>query len=240
MSKAPAGISPQLALNIRSDREVGLADFVAGTNGAALAAVEALVSGRALQPVYLYGDAATGKSHLLKAACRAVSSAGGRAAYLPLATLRQYVPEVVEGMESAQLVVVDELEAIADALTWQEAVFHLYNRVRDGGGAFLAAGRHHPDQLGFALPDLVSRLRWGLVFRLTELEDADKKRALQARAEIRGLALSEEVLDYLLQHYRRDAAYLFDTLDRLDDASLRAKRRLTVPFVRRVLRESPL
>lgn len=99
----------------------------------------------------------------------------------------------------------------------------------------MAAGRAHPQQLGLALPDLVSRLRWGLVFRLLELPEADKKALLQCRARARGLELPGDVLDYLLVHHRRDAAFLFAVLDRLDQASLRAQRRLTIPFVRRVL-----
>lgn len=228
-------LSPQLTLDIRWDREAALEDFVAGGNAAAVEAVRTAAEGRARQSIYLYGAAATGKSHLLQGACRRTSEGGANAAYLPLDTLHRYPPALLNGMEASRLVAVDGLDALASSPQWQEGLFHLFNRVCDAGGVFLAAGRVRPERLGLVLPDLVSRLRWGLVFRLQELGDADKGRALTARARRRGLELPEEVLNYLMLHHRRDADSLFTALDRLDDASLRAQRRLTIPFVRRVL-----
>ncbi|MBA1147036.1 DnaA regulatory inactivator Hda [Ectothiorhodospiraceae bacterium WFHF3C12] len=235
MKHEDTGMPPQLALDIRWEPDAALEDFLAGPNGAAVAAISAVAAGRQAGPVYLYGESATGKSHLLKGACRAVNARGEGAAYLPLDALLSHPPEVLAGMETTRVVAVDGLEAAAQSPQWQEALFHLFNRVRDAGGGFLAAGRGHPAHLGLALPDLVSRLRWGLVYRLLELSEADKKALLQRRARARGLEMPPEVLDYLLARHRRDAAFLFSALDRLDDASLRAQRRLTIPFVRRVL-----
>lgn len=228
----------QLALDIRWDTEAALEDFIEGGNADAVEAVRAAAAGEGAPSIYLYGGASTGKSHLLQAACRRVSAAGGSAVYLPLDALHGYPPALLLGMESSRLVAVDRLTAIASSPEWQEGLFHLFNRVRDAGGVFLAAGRERPDRLGLALPDLVSRLGWGLVFRLRELGETDKRRALTARALRRGLELPEEVLNYLMLHHRRDADSLFSALDRLDDASLRAQRRLTIPFVRRVLADS--
>lgn len=238
MTGRDTAIPPQLALDIRWEADAALEDFLPGPNAGAASAVAGIARGGEPGPLYLYGDSATGKSHLLKAACRAVGERGAAAVYLPLDMLGSHSPELLAGMESARLVAVDAVEAMGDDRPWQEALFHLFNRVRDAGGAFLAAGRYHPDRLGLALPDLVSRLRWGLVYRLSELSEADKKTLLQRRAAARGLQMPSEVVDYLLAHHRRDAAFLFAALDRLDDASLRAQRRLTIPFVRRVLAAS--
>ena len=59
--------------------------------------------------------------------------------------------------------------------------------------------------------------------------------ALRQRARLRGLELGDEVMAYLSKHLARDTHSLFRFLDRLDQASLAAKRRLTVPFVRELL-----
>ena len=60
--------------------------------------------------------------------------------------------------------------------------------------------------------------------------------ALQLRASHRGLELPEDTARYLMTRSRRDMQSLYALLDRLDLEALRAQRRLTIPFVRDVLR----
>jgi DnaA family protein len=85
------------------------------------------------------------------------------------------------------------------------------------------------------LPDLRSRLATGLVYQLTSMSDQQKQQALILQAQSRGLSMSDEVAQYLLRHYGRDMPALMTVLQQLDKASLQAKRRLTIPFVRQVL-----
>lgn len=234
MAVTPPG-TDQLALDFAWDERLGLESFVTGPNRQVLAAVEQVAGGAGERYVYLYGPPGQGKTHLLQGACRAASAAGRAAAYLPLWEAVRWPVEALEGLESLGLVAVDDLEAVAGSRAWQEALFHLFNRVRDGGGQLVMAARVRPPELGLVLPDLVSRLQWGLCLRLEELDDADKQQLLTARAAQRGLELSDEVARYLLVHYRRDLSGLLEALDRLDAASLAAQRRLTVPFLKTVL-----
>ena len=88
--------------------------------------------------------------------------------------------------------------------------------------------------LKIKLPDLVSRLAWGLTLYLQLLNDDDKLSALQLRAGKRGFDLPDNVGRYLLSHNTRDLSSLFDLLDHLDEASLAAQRKLTIPFVKKV------
>ncbi|RBG70146.1 DnaA regulatory inactivator Hda, partial [Xanthomonas oryzae pv. oryzae] len=60
---------------------------------------------------------------------------------------------------------------------------------------------------------------------------------LRDRAQRRGLAMDEAAIDWLLTHGERELARLVALLDRLDRESLAAKRRITVPFLRRVLED---
>jgi DnaA family protein len=227
-------MSPQLPLALDWDDGLEFELFEPGANAEAVAAVAALGAPGAL-PVCLHGVSGVGKTHLLQAQCGRVARGGGTAVYLPLAQFRQQSPDLCDGLETVDLVAVDDGDCLRDQPAWQEAIFHLYNRVRDAGGAFLFAGRTRPDRLPELLPDLSSRLRWGLVFRLQPLDDGAALAALQRRAGRRGLALPEEVGRYLLARYPRGTARLFALLDTLDSASLQAGRRLTIPFIRQVL-----
>jgi DnaA family protein len=68
------------------------------------------------------------------------------------------------------------------------------------------------------------------------LDERDQREALRLRALARGLDLPEESALYLQRRYRRDLPTLYELLDTIDEAALRAQRRLTLPFIRQVLR----
>ncbi|MCC5857034.1 MAG: DnaA regulatory inactivator Hda [Ectothiorhodospiraceae bacterium] len=229
MTEVPA----QLPLNIRWNDAASLEQFVAGANGRALAAVRQLVAGPGAPAVYLYGPEGVGKSHLLQAACRACGHLGLPSFYLPLASA--WSPAMLDGLESMRLVALDDLQELAGDPGREEAVFHLYNRLRDTGGGLLMAATARPADLDWVLPDLASRLAWGLVERMEPLDDASLLQALRLRAERRGLDLPEETGRYLLARYPRHSHALFALLERLDRAALAEQRRLTIPFVKSVL-----
>ena len=74
-----------------------------------------------------------------------------------------------------------------------------------------------------------------LVFQLHALSDEDKLRALQLRASRRGLQMSDEVGRFILTRGERSMSALFELLERLDQASLQAQRKLTIPFLKETL-----
>ncbi len=228
----------QLALDFRWDERFDFAGFVGGPNAEAVAALKAVGKGDRRYVVYLYGESGVGKSHLLQAACSEASTRGRAVVYLPLAQLVKRSPRLLQELEGVDVVAFDDLDCLTEASEWQQATFHLFNRLHDAGRELLLAGPRRPARLGLTLPDLVSRLQGALVLRLEQLGDEDNVLALQRRAQRRGLELPRETVRYLLNHCRRDTGYFFYLLDELDAASLQAQRRLTVPFVKKVLAEA--
>lgn len=224
----------QLALDFRWDAGADLDLFVAAGNEQAVLSLRAAAR-PAWAPLYLAGAPATGKSHLLQAACGMASAGGATAVYVPLAERVSGPPAQLDGMETIGLVALDGLEHLAGRPDWEEAVFHCHNRLREAGGQLLVAARAAPGALGLALPDLCSRLQAMLRVRLQPVDDDGRRAVLQRHAARRGLHLPAATARYLLGRERRDLPHLLGILGRLDAASLRAGRRLTVPFVREVL-----
>lgn len=185
--------------------------------------------------LYLWGSQGCGKSHLLQALCHATAASGQSPVYLPLRELTSLSPSLLEGLEQQALIAVDDIQAVAGLSQWEEGLFHLYNRVRDSGQRLVVSATSAPAGLALALPDLASRLGWGPVFQLSALTDRDKRTALQLRAHCRGLEMGDEVAEYLLRRCPRDMDSLFNLLNKLDQASLAAQRRLTIPFVSQLL-----
>lgn len=234
MSDQPRIPSPQLALNFQWDQTADFDVLVAGSNAEALAAAETAAAASG-PPLYFHGPGATGKSHLLQAICGAASARGAPAVYLPLTSMRAYPPSVLAGLEATTIVAVDDVAAVAGDHAWEEALFDLYNRLREAGVRLVVADRQPPDGLSLGLADLASRLQGSVLYGLWPLADSDRLVALQRRAARWGLKLPYASARYLVERFPRDTAGLFERLAVLDEASLRSHRRLTIPFIREVL-----
>jgi DnaA-homolog protein len=187
--------------------------------------------------IYLAGNAGSGRSHLLQAACHASAENGEHdARYLPLQLLRDAAPDdVLADIETATLVCFDDVDVIAGNAEWELALFDALNRLRDSKCNVLFAAAQPPAALPIGLPDLQSRMTWATVYRLPDLDDAQKSTLLVFRAQWRGMTMSTEVAEFIVQRGSRDCAALMEILETLDQQSLAQSRRITIPFVKLVM-----
>jgi len=217
----------QIPLDIGIDTAGSFETFIAGANGAAVAHLRQLAAPS--PPVYLWGEAGAGKSHLLHAAARLCREHGGRVAWFDAGTRPPWQPE-----RAPSLIVLDQCDQF-DA-GQQQAAFSLFVEAVPLGTPILGAGRLPPVDLPLR-DDLRSRLGWGLVFALQPLSEAEARAALRREADRRGLFLGDEVMNYLLTHFERDLKHLVARLDQLDAYALVHKRAITLPLLRQMLAE---
>lgn len=232
---------PQLPLGLQLDQHCRFDNFIGDGDALAPALVEQQARSAArpeqvtAEPqLFLWGEADTGKTHLLQAACVLASRQGATVCYFDAEALRQNGPALLDGLEQLALVCLDELDAWLAVDGAERALFDLINRVREQGARLLLAARASPRHLALSLPDLVTRLAWGPVLQLRPLEDAGKLRVLRQQAEQRGLRLSEPVARYLMQHYPRRLGELLARLDQLDRAAMASQRPITIPLIKAV------
>jgi DnaA family protein len=225
----------QLPLGVRLPDRALFASFLPGRNGEALAHARAVAAGEARGLTWLSGPGGAGKTHLLQAICAA---AGARvpAGYVPLKQVAHLGVEVLDGLAQLPCLCLDDLECVAGELAWERRLFGLLREAEEAGGAMVVAASAPPALVRWALPDLGSRCAAGTVFALRALEEAEQHAALTLRARLRGLELPEETWQWLRRRYPRDMRQLYELLDTLDEAALAAQRRLTVPFIREVLK----
>ena len=229
---AASPISTQLPLGLALRDSARFASFYSGPNAEPVAALQATAQGQGESFLYICAAAGMGKTHLLQAACFEASTTGHSTTFLPLAGLSGMSPAVLDDLEQMQLVCLDDVQLIAGNQAWEQAVFNLFNRLRTAGTTLLVAGTQRPQQCGFALPDLASRLGWGVTYVLKPLPDEDVMAALSHRARGRGLELPDETARFLLKRIPRVALRLDDLAK---EASMIEQRRLTIPFVKSVL-----
>ncbi len=222
-----------LALQLRDDATFD--NFYPGSNGLVLETLKAQLN-PGERYIYLYGALASGRSHLLQAACHLAESQELRALYLPLAELRDYPPvELFEGLTQLDLICLDDIDAVVGHDQWEQELFHLFNRLQQNQTALLIAANRSVRELSVQLPDLASRLSWGALFNIKALSDEQCIQAMQMRAGFRGLELTAEVAQYIYHRCQRDLDTLLEVLSQLDRASLKHQRRLTIPFVKSVM-----
>lgn len=236
--------SRQLPLGVRLRDSSIFASYVAGRNRQVVAALVALTPGMRGPSVWLHGPTGTGKSHLLQALCVRAGESGESSTYLPLQQLAALGAGALAGCSQLDWVCIDDIEQVvgqatgqmAGQLEWERALFGLYTEMEEAGGRLVLAASMAPAALRFGLQDLASRLAGGTILRLQPLEEPEQIAALSLRAAQRGLELPDETAAYLLSRLPRDMHSLCAFLDTLDEASLVAQRRLTVPFVSKVLK----
>ena len=225
----------QLPLGVRLPDRALFESFLPGRNTEALAHARSIAAGEARGVTWLSGPGGAGKTHLLQAIC-AAAGARARAGYVPLKQVAHLGAEVLDGLGQLACLCLDDLESVAGNLVWERRLFGLVHESEEAGGALVVAANAPPALLHWALPDLGSRCAAGAVFALRALEEAEQQAALALRARLRGLELPEETWQWLRRRYPRDMRRLYELLDTLDEAALAAQRRLTVPFIRDVLR----
>jgi DnaA family protein len=218
----------QLLLDLLPETPPSLDNFVSGANGEILVALSTWLTddtdARRPSGFLLWGEAGSGKSHLL------------HASGLPYCDARSN-PALLVSTEEATTLAVDHVEALNT--DGQIALFNAFNRIQAKKGRLLCAAAAAPAHLTLR-EDLRTRLGYGLIYRLLPLSDAEKSAALAEQAQKRAMRFPREARDYLLAHASRDMRTLSALVAALDRYSLEQKRPITLPLLREVLAEAAL
>lgn len=224
----------QIPLSVSLRDDARFENYGPQGNELACATLKAAARGEGEPFLYIWGDEGVGCTHLLQASYYKAQDLKRSAAYLPLDELELMGPEVLAGMERLDLVCLDNVQAVIGDAKWEEGLFHFFNRMRQENHHLVMAAVGAPKQLGVKLPDLESRLNWGITCQIHSLADEYRRDVFVKRAAARGIELTEDVVKFLFSHSSHEMRDLFDLLDKLDQASLSAKRKVTIPFVKEV------
>lgn len=228
-------MTSQIPLKFGTSSRINFDLYVPGPNAEAVEYLKKFIARPDNDLVYLWGSAGTGKSHLLQALCSKGSDYQVKTAIIPLSEAGQIKPEVLQGMEALDCVCLDDINLISGNSAWEEGIFNLFNRIRDDQKSLVVTSTLSPAGISLGLQDLQSRLSSGITYHLNYLDEADRLLALKLRAHSMGFELSDEVLDFITRRVSRDMHSLFAWLDRVDEATLVSKKKLTVPFVRKLI-----
>ncbi len=221
----------QIALDIGLVPSASLENFLAGPNEATLTHLKLWTSStlRSPVPTYVWGDTASGKTHLLKAVREALRSQGAQVGWID-ATMHE--PSDFNPAWSA--VLLDDVHLYT--AVQQHAAFNWFINAQTEQRWVLGAGTLPPADLQLR-DDLRTRLGWGHVFALHVLSETERRAVLRQEADARGVFLGDDVMDFMLKRFSRDLGSLMQLLEQLDGYALSTKRAITIPLIKSMLEQ---
>lgn len=225
----------QLPLGVRLPDRAVFASFLPARNLEAVDHLTRLARGAASGIVWLCGPVGAGKTHLLQATCAEAGKALATA-YFPFSELEPLGVAALEGLAQLDCICLDDIDRVIGKPEWERALFGVYRETDERGSRLIVSAQAPPSLFEWSLRDLGSRFGGSAVHQLKPLDEIEQQAALQLRARVRGLDLPDDTARWLQRHFPRDMRALYELLDTLDEAALVAQRKITVPFIREVLR----
>ena len=175
----------------------------------------------------IFGPAGCGKSHLVH-----VFALRAQAQILSAADVRlDTVAQLIEGPLALAL---EDGEAVTDP----RALLHLFNAVKERNGTLLLTSREPPARWPVTLADLKSRLAAVPAVRIAAPDDAMMEAVLVKLFADRQIAVTPDVVAYLVRRIDRSFAAARTVVAKADEISLAGKRPITVPLIKQVLEAS--
>jgi DnaA-homolog protein len=230
-------LTRQLPLHFEFRANQTFDDFFPGSNLEVVNHLKKTIEGNGERQVFIWGQSGLGKSHLLQACCQQAQSRQLSSFYFAFSAFELPDSAMLSGLDKLDIICFDNFQHIAGNPAWELAFFNFFNLHRDQGHTLILSASCPPNEIAIQLPDLKTRLNWGLTLKIQPLCDKDRIAALIFKAGQMGFEISPQAGRFLLTHYDRDLSSLWALLTKLDRASLAAKRKLTIPFLKQILSE---
>jgi chromosomal replication initiator protein len=188
--------------------------------------------------LFLYGEAGSGKTHLLSAVSREI---GDRLAIAPppvipieLVTVDNY-REITRLTAPQQILLLDNLHLLQDSSNLRTAVWQIFNDFYESGRTIIATATLPPKELQSLDEHLQSRFMWGLVARLDISDDDSRRMIMKKLADDSQIIIPADVIDYLLIHLPRDIPSLANALELLKNRSFATQKKISLKLAKEAL-----
>jgi DnaA family protein len=222
----------QLPLPLSFDKRFSFQNYISDQSVFITRSLMALFDETGESLIGLWGGVDSGKTHLLNACAHYARHCHVSFHLFDALQLIDADANSFCGFPAGCVIGVDNIDMLAGNRAWEEQFYQLINRVKVAEYRFVFSLSRNPRDTGFRLPDLKSRLMWGLLIALESTNDAQLIKVLKGRADLLGLKLSDEVVNYLLSHFSRKLSEQMKLLYKLDQASLSRKRKITIPLIK--------
>lgn len=225
----------QIPLPLAFDQRFSLQNYISDKASHIVAELRGLFDGTGETLIGLWGGQDSGKTHLLNACAHYARDCQLVFQLFDANQLQHARAEDFADIPGGGVIGIDNVDLLAGLREWEIQIYQLINRVKQGELRLVFSTSRTPRDIGFRLPDLKSRLLWGLLLHLETVDDHQLEKILRERAKLLGLVLTDDVLHFLSHHLSRKISEQIEVLHQLDREALSQQRRITIPFIKQTL-----
>ena len=175
----------------------------------------AAAPGSEYNPLFLYGEVGTGKTHLINAVGNMILSAtpGIRVGYVSAGLFARKLMEAVSERQADafrenychwDVLILDDIQFLGYEVAAQEELFHIFNALYQEGRQIIIAADNPPDRLGKLEKRLVSRFTAGIVAKLEAPDFKTRMDILQYLTKKQNVTIGTEVLSIIATRIPND------------------------------------
>lgn len=172
-------------------------------------------------PLYIYGAKASGKSHLLQAACNFYKKQGLNCLYVDAEKFSEHVVYAMKNSlmlefrklyRHIDMLFFDNIQHLGGKGATQEEFFHTFNTLHMAGKSLVLSSDTPASLLKNIEPRLISRFEWGLSVELPQLNKAHFPKLIDSLKNRLGLEITSHHKETLIEHFSSEPSKISDAL----------------------------
>jgi len=226
-------------------------DFVVGpsnkmAHAAALAVAES--PAKAYNPLFKYGKAGMGKTHLMNAIghCVAAKNQNMKVVYI---TSEQFTNQLIQAIQNrstdkfrmkyrgVDVLLIDDVHFIAGKESTQEEFFHTFNTLHDAHKQIVLSSDKPPKEIDGLEERLVSRFEWGLIVSISQPDFETRVAILRQKLKRENIDVPDDVIFYIGEKIKSNIRELEGALKRVVANAVLLKQSVTTDLARSVLKD---
>ncbi len=197
-------------------------------------------------PLFIYGSAGLGKTHLLHAVCHEIRQRHD-GAVIELLSCEEFINRFIRAIEQGSMagfhsqfrtvdcLVIDDIQFLREREQSQEEFFHTFNALYNTGKQIILSADKPPNEIPSLEARLISRFNWGLVARIDPPSYETRIAIVQKKAHLRGLAVDDEVAEFIARQVQANIRELEGALTTIYALATTLREPVTVELARTAL-----
>jgi len=202
--------------------------------------------GAIYNPLFLYGGAGLGKTHLVQAIGNYQISQGRKVIYT---TFEQFMNKFTSHLRSqtmdrfrdhfreCDVLIIDDIQFLSGKEQTQEEFFHTFNELHQEKKQIIITSDRQPSKIGRLADRLKSRFEWGMMADIQPPELETKIAIIQKKCEIDGINLTKEIINYIASNMGNNIREIEGAIIKLNAYGIMMNQALTLEFAQNVIKE---
>ncbi len=203
--------------------------------------------GTAFNPLVIFGDVGLGKTHLAQAIGNDVITNGSNKTVLYVSS-EKFTNQIIESIKNnavndfvnfyqlVDVLIVDDIQFLANKVKTQEIFFHIFNQLHQNGKQLILTSDRPPKDLDGMEERLISRFKWGLSADLSTPALETRMAILESKMNQEGLDIPYDVIEFICYNIKNNIRELEGVLISLVAQSMLNRREIDLDLAKEVIK----